>query len=110
MGAPEAHEGAVAKSKENDIRGPDAESPEAVAPHLGDPLPVLHAVQYLKWDAPRGTRSQVVADRGLLGSGEQGAKGRVFQLRLHPLVARHHRDATKIVQAFDRFRGDASGL
>ena len=48
VGTPEADEGAVAESEENDVGWAHPEAPETVAPHLRDPLPVLHAVQHLQ--------------------------------------------------------------
>src|SRR5205814_865116 len=45
MCAPEADKRPVAKGKIDDIFRSDSKAPDAVTPHLVDPVPVLHAIQ-----------------------------------------------------------------
>ena len=108
--APEADEGAVAEGEENDVRGAHAEAPEAVAPHFGDPLPVLHAVQHLQWYPAGRSGGEVISDRHVLGRSQQRTEGRLFELSLHPFVASHHRDPAQVLKAPDRIGGHAGGL
>ena len=77
VSTPEPDEGAVAESEENDVGGAHPEAPKTVAPHLRDPLPVFHAVQDLQRDPAGRSRGEVIADRRLLGRGQQGTEGRL---------------------------------
>src|SRR5262249_15510405 len=52
--APEADEVAVAEGDVDYILRADTEGPETVAPHLGDPVPILGAVEHTDRGAPTG--------------------------------------------------------
>src|SRR6185312_1840525 len=73
VGAPEANERTIPKGKIDDILRADAESPEAVAPHLGDPFPIFHAIEHADGDTTAGARGEVVADSVILRGRRQRA-------------------------------------
>ena len=97
--APEADEGAIAKGKIDDIFRAHAKAPEAIAPHLGNPFPVLHAVQHADGRAPAGAGGQVIADGVSPGSVVGRSPNNGFSsCGCHPLLARHEGDAPQIIQ------------
>ena len=104
--APEPDERRIAERHEHRVGGPDAESPQAVAPHLGDPLPVLHAVEHTDGRLAGGAGGHVVADCRVLRSGDVGAVRGLLDLTLHPLVSGHQRDTPEVVEAVDRVSRD----
>jgi len=107
--APEADERAVAEGEEDGVGRAHAEAPEGVAPHLGDPLPVLGAVEHGERPAAAGARGGVVAHRRLARLGQDRAERRVVLLALHPLVAGQERDLAQVVEALHRLGRDARG-
>src|SRR6266568_1542787 len=52
MGPPKPDERAVTEGEISDVFGADAEAPQAITPHLGDPLPVFHAIQHADRSPP----------------------------------------------------------
>src|SRR5579885_214238 len=52
--APEANEVTITEGEIDDIFGAHAKAPDAIAPHLADPVPVLRAVQHTNRCTPAG--------------------------------------------------------
>jgi hypothetical protein len=106
---PEADERAVTEGEKDRVGGPHAEPPEAIAPHLGDPLPVLGAVEDAQRLAPAGAGGEVAADRVVQGRRDEIAEERFLRLRFHPLGAGHDGNAAQVVERLQLLRME-SGL
>src|SRR5205823_11448336 len=94
----------------NSIFRPDTKAPQSIAPHLADPVPVLHTVQYADRSTSRSARSEVITDGVDRISGYQIAKHRFFHQRVHPLFPGHKGYATDIIQDFELLRLETGGI
>ncbi|MEO6593806.1 MAG: hypothetical protein ABIP94_03540 [Planctomycetota bacterium] len=107
VSAPEADERAVREREEHRVGRTDAEAPEAVAPHVSDPRPVLARIEHAQRLATRGARRQVVADGLARRPRDQVAEQRLVGLGRHPVLARHERQAADVVECSDLVGLDA---
>src|SRR5262249_37631590 len=107
---PETNKGAIAKGKIDGVLRADTKAPEAITPHLSNPLPILHTIKDTNRRTSGGARCEMIADGIGLLSGEQIAEHGGFNLRIHPLLTRHKRNATNIIERLELPRFEASSV
>src|SRR5205823_8030133 len=104
MCAPEADERSIPEGEINDIFRANAKSPQAIAPHLANPVPVFHAIEHANRGTSCCSRGEMVANSIVWVGSEQIAEQRLLLQRFHPLFPCHNRNTAQIVQGLQLFR------